>query len=158
MLLDIKSHVLRESEPLQIAFEVFEKKCSLYRAHSNEEASENLKVAVVHKNLQDTELRSTCWGPLQPWTASPVSRRGRQIQLRGRCGAGKLRLWTLIGKIRGTVPEVAQAIHRFQGARQEPSKMKFKEAMTILKSELKFGRVFLQRRNRMVTPRSQCGC
>ena len=46
-----------EGEQLQSAFEVFEKRCRLYKAVCEEEVSENLKVVVVHKNLQDSELR-----------------------------------------------------------------------------------------------------
>ena len=56
MLLDTMSHVLLEGEKLQSAFEVNEKKCILYRTLSNEEASENLEIAAVHKNLQDAQL------------------------------------------------------------------------------------------------------
>ena len=57
MLLDIMSHVILEDEQQQSAVQVFMRKCRLYRALSDEEVSENLKVAVVHKNLQDAELR-----------------------------------------------------------------------------------------------------
>ena len=67
------NHVFPESEHLQSVFEVLEKKYWLYRAFSNEEVSENLKVAAVHKNLKDAELRSTCRGLLQPRTSSEVS-------------------------------------------------------------------------------------
>ena len=56
MLLDFVSHVFPLGEEQQSAFEVFERKCRLYRALSNEEVSENLKVAVAHKNLQDAGL------------------------------------------------------------------------------------------------------
>ena len=58
MLHDIMSHVFPLRAQLQSAFfEAFEKTCRLYRAHSNEEMSENLKEAVVHKNLQDVDFR-----------------------------------------------------------------------------------------------------
>ena len=51
-------HVVLEGDLLQSASEVFEKKCRLYRAPSDEAVSENIKVAVVHKNLQDAELQT----------------------------------------------------------------------------------------------------
>ena len=56
MILDCL-HVFSEGDQLHSAFEVFEKKRRLHRALSDEEVSENLKVAVVHKKLQDAELR-----------------------------------------------------------------------------------------------------
>ena len=87
MLLDIMSPVFREGDWLQSAFEVFEKKCRLYRALSDEEVSENLKVAVVHKNLQDAEL----WKHLLRCNFGQVHKyqgRGHQLQLRGSCGEG----------------------------------------------------------------------
>ena len=56
MLLDIMSHVFPEGDQLQSAFEVFEKKCGLCKAPSDEDVPEKLKVAVVHKNLHDAEL------------------------------------------------------------------------------------------------------
>ena len=43
MLSDIMSHVFPEGEQLQKVLEVFEKKCRLYRAHSDEEVSENFQ-------------------------------------------------------------------------------------------------------------------
>ena len=60
VLLDIVNYVFPESNSWEVHFEVFEKTCWLYRLYtaiSDEDVSENLKVAVVHKNLQDAELQ-----------------------------------------------------------------------------------------------------
>ena len=84
MFFDILSHVFPEVDQLQSASEVFEKNCRLYRALSNEEVSENLKVAIVHKNLQDAELRKH-W--LRSTATLDNQRRGHQLQMRGSCGA-----------------------------------------------------------------------
>ena len=49
--------VFIEADQLHSAFEVFEKKCRLYRALLDLAVSENLRVTVVYKNVQDAELR-----------------------------------------------------------------------------------------------------
>ena len=43
ILLDIMNHVFLEGDPLQSAFEVFEKMCRMYRALSDEAASRKLR-------------------------------------------------------------------------------------------------------------------
>ena len=74
MLLDIASQVFHEGDQLQNASEVFVKKCRVNRALS-EDVSKNLKVAVVPKNLQDTELQKHCSCHLHKHP-----KRGRQLQ------------------------------------------------------------------------------
>ena len=51
MFFDIMNHVLPEGDQLQSAFGEFEKKCRLYKALSDEDASENLKVAARAQRL-----------------------------------------------------------------------------------------------------------
>ena len=85
MLLDIMSHVFREGEQLQSGFEVFELKCRLYRAISNEEVPENLKVAIVHRNLQDLALEAQTEVLRNPGRLHTYQGRDHQLYPRGSC-------------------------------------------------------------------------